>query len=78
GEPTEVTVTAFAEMVIDATGSTSSVTYTPLPDQRGGDPQRRCPDIGLARSVLGWEPVVGLVDGLTATVEHFQGVERLG
>jgi dTDP-glucose 4,6-dehydratase len=78
GEPTEVTVTAFAEMVIDVTGSTSLVTYTPLPDQRGGDPQRRCPDIGLAHSILGWEPVVSLVDGLTATVEYFQGVERLG
>ena len=65
-------------MVIDVTGSTSSVTYTPLPDLRGGGPQRRCPDIGLARSVLGWELRVRLVDGLTATVEHFQGVERLG
>jgi len=32
----------------------------------------------LARSVLGWEPVVGLVDGLTATVEHFRSVEKLG
>ncbi len=78
GEPTEVTVTEFAEMVIDVTGSSSSVTYMPLPDQRGGDPQRRCPDIGMARSVLGWEPRVRLVDGLTATVEHFRGVESLG
>ncbi len=78
GEPTEITVFDFARMVIDVTGSSSEVELMPLPGQRGGDPQRRCPDIGLARSVLGWEPVVGLVDGLTATVEHFRNVEKLG
>ena len=77
GEPTEIPVTELAERVIEVTGSSSAVSYMSLPDQRGGDPQRRCPDIEMARLALGWEPKVGLVEGLTATVDYFRGVERL-
>jgi nucleoside-diphosphate-sugar epimerase len=78
GDPTEITVSDFAALVIRITGSSSTIAYTPLPGQRGGDPQRRCPDITLARSVLGWEPRTDLVDGLTTTVDHFRIVELSG
>src|SRR5262249_31675723 len=32
----------------------------------------RCPDIGLARRVLGWEPTVTLEDGLERAVGYFR------
>ena len=34
------------------------------------DPRVRCPDITLARNVLGWEPVIDLREGLTRTIAH--------
>jgi dTDP-glucose 4,6-dehydratase len=68
GNPDERTVLQIAEMVIDATGSDSEISYQPLPVQ---DPTRRCPDITLARATLGWEPTIDLERGLARTVEHF-------
>jgi dTDP-glucose 4,6-dehydratase len=38
------------------------------------DPQRRCPDISLARRVLHWEPLVELDEGLRRTIEWFARV----
>jgi nucleoside-diphosphate-sugar epimerase len=44
-----------------------------MPDKRyGSDPQRRCPDITRARSLLGWSPKVNLVEGLTRTLAYFK------
>jgi UDP-glucuronate decarboxylase len=50
------------------TGSTSKVINLPLPQD---DPRRRRPDIGRAKALLGWEPKVGLQEGLEATVGWF-------
>ena len=36
------------------------------------DPKVRRPDISRAKEVLGWEPKVGLGDGLERTVEYFR------
>ncbi len=69
GNPHEVPVSELARLVIDVVGSDSQVIYSPLPVD---DPARRCPDISLARSVLGWEPRVSLADGLARTVEYFK------
>jgi nucleoside-diphosphate-sugar epimerase len=69
GNPNEFTVAELAEMVIELTGSRSTIINEPLPVD---DPTRRRPDIGLARSVLGWEPVVPLRDGLVRTIEWFR------
>ena len=55
-------------MAVDVTGSTSTVTYEPLPVD---DPSQRQPDLTLARSLLGWEPAVQLREGLTRTAEYF-------
>jgi UDP-glucuronate decarboxylase len=69
GNPGEFTVLDLAGRVLACTGSDSSVEYRPLPTD---DPVRRCPDITLARDLLGWEPVVNLDEGLPRTVEYFR------
>ena len=64
GNPVEHTVTELAELVLEVTGSSSSVVFEPLPVD---DPTQRRPDIALARRVLGWEPEVSLREGLDRT-----------
>jgi dTDP-glucose 4,6-dehydratase len=73
GNPVETTVLEFARRIIELTGSNSDIVYLPLP---ADDPRRRCPDIGRARSLLGWEPTVGLEEGLARTVEYFREAIR--
>jgi len=71
GNPNEISVLEFAEIVIDIMGSKSNITYCDLPQD---DPQVRRPDITRAREILGWEPKVDLWDGLEKTIEYFRGV----
>ncbi|MBI2165147.1 MAG: SDR family oxidoreductase [Chloroflexi bacterium] len=71
GNPQEMTVLELARRVRDLTGSSSSIVFRPLPQD---DPQRRKPDIGRARELLGWEPKVGLEEGLTKTIAWFRTV----
>lgn len=68
GNPVELTVSDLAERVIALTGTDARIVHRPLPID---DPRRRRPDISLARSVLGWEPRVGLQQGLEATIAWF-------
>jgi UDP-glucuronate decarboxylase len=73
GNPNEVTVMDLAKRVIEMVGSTKSqISKKPLPSD---DPQRRKPDISLAKSKLGWEPKITLEDGLERTIKDFS--ERL-
>jgi UDP-glucuronate decarboxylase len=68
GNPVELTVSDLAERVLKLTGSRSRIVHRPLPVD---DPRRRKPDIGRARALLGWEPKVGLQEGLEATAIWF-------
>ncbi len=68
GNPDERTVLELAQLIIELTGSSSPIVFEPLPVD---DPTRRCPDISLARSALGWEPEIELRAGLTRTIEWF-------
>ena len=68
GNPHEIPVRELAERVIRLTGSDSSIVYRPLPQD---DPTQRCPDIGLARKLLGWQPTIALDDGLGRTIAYF-------
>jgi UDP-glucuronate decarboxylase len=70
GNPGEFTIKQLAEEVINLTGSKSKIIYQPLPSD---DPKQRQPDITLAKERLGWEPKVGLKDGLVKTIEYFRG-----
>jgi dTDP-glucose 4,6-dehydratase len=71
GNPTEYTIRQLAELAIEVTGSSSDLTFGPLPVD---DPARRQPDNTLARQHLGWEPTVELREGLERTAEYFRGV----
>ena len=69
GNPIEFTIRELAEKVIKLTGSKSKLAFRPLPQD---DPQQRKPDIGLAKSALGWEPGIQLEAGLVKTIDYFR------
>jgi dTDP-glucose 4,6-dehydratase len=71
GNPREMTILEFAEMVLKYTGSAAGIRFEPLPVD---DPKRRCPDITKAKRLLGWEPRVPLEEGLPRTIEFFRRV----
>ena len=73
GNPHELTIRQLAEKVIALTGSRSRIVSRPLPVD---DPKIRQPDITRARTLLGWEPRVGLDEGLPLTLEYFR--KKLG
>jgi len=69
GNPHEITVKEIAEIIVKLTNSKSEIVYEELPKD---DPTKRKPDITKARTILGWEPKVGLEEGLTKTIEYFK------
>lgn len=69
GANEEVTMLHLARLVIAATGSSSRVTFHPLPPD---DPKVRHPDLTRAASLLGWTPQVRLADGLHKTIPYFR------
>lgn len=73
GNPDERTVGELAEAVIRMTGSASKITYCDLPKD---DPEKRRPDITLAKQYLGWEPTVPFEEGIGKTVAYFRTVAR--
>jgi len=71
GNPEEVTVLELAETIIRLAGSKSRIEHRALPVD---DPKQRRPDITRARELLGWQPQVGLEDGLNQTLAYFRSV----
>lgn len=69
GNPDEVAILELAELVNELTGNRGGLRFEPLPTD---DPERRRPDISLARRELAWEPAIGLREGLMRTVEYFE------
>jgi dTDP-glucose 4,6-dehydratase len=69
GNPNEMTIMAFAQAVQRLMGTLLPIEHKPLPED---DPKLRKPDITRAREVLGWEPRVGLDDGMTRTIAWFR------
>ena len=75
GNPGEFTILELANVIIKLTGSKSKILMKELPQD---DPERRKPDISLARSTLDWSPRVPLEEGLTKTIDYFEDLLRLG
>ncbi len=70
GNPDEITILEFAEVINEITGNQG---ITSLPKERGsGDPQRRQPDIRRAVDVLGWQPKISLREGIKKTIPYFK------
>jgi dTDP-glucose 4,6-dehydratase len=68
GNPDEFTILACARMVLAVTGSTSEISFEPLPQD---DPKQRRPDISKACRLLGWSPKVDLEEGLRLSLGYF-------
>ena len=74
GNPGEFTIKELAELVVELTGSQSNLVFKPLPQD---DPMRRRPDISVAQEKLnGWQPIIGLRDGLLKTIRYFDDQMR--
>jgi len=71
GNPVETTVLDLAKLVIDLTGSTSKIIFRDLPID---DPEKRKPDITLARKKLKWNPTIDLERGLELTTKYFKKI----
>ncbi len=69
GNPVEWTIKDCAREVLAVTGSHSKIRYEPLPID---DPMQRCPDITKAKTLLGWEPKIGLRQGLELSLDYFR------
>ena len=69
GNPREMTILQFAELILELTGSKSVLEYKPLPED---DPKTRQPDISRAKAILNWEPVVPVEEGLKKTIDWYQ------
>jgi dTDP-glucose 4,6-dehydratase len=75
GNPSEFTILECAQAILDVTGSKSELRFDPLPQD---DPTRRCPDIGKARALLGWEPRISLKVGLAKSLDFFKRFAAAG
>ena len=71
GNPSEMTVLQFAQVIQRLTGTKAPIEFRPLPED---DPKIRRPDITKARTLLGWEPRVPLEEGIGRTIEYFRSV----
>src|ERR1700733_9207675 len=69
GNPQEITILQFAEKIREHFENAPPIIYEALPQD---DPRQRCPDITKAKRILGWEPKVGLAEGLKITMDHFK------
>lgn len=69
GNSHEITIYDLAKRIVFLSKSSSQINYLDLPED---DPERRNPNIDLAKSELGWQPKIGLDEGLIQTIEYFQ------
>jgi UDP-glucuronate decarboxylase len=71
GNPSEITISHLAQLIISLVGSRSQIEFRPLPQD---DPRQRCPDITRALELLHWSPKVQLKDGLSRTIAYFDNL----
>ena len=75
GNPKEMTILEFAREIQKRFDGGTGIDYRSLPSD---DPKLRRPDISKANRVLGWQPKVGLSEGLSVTIDYFKAMAELG
>ncbi len=73
GNPSEISISQFAEEIISLTGTEQKVIYKDLPID---DPKQRRPDITKAKEMLNWFPKIDRSEGLNLTYEYFKGLTK--
>lgn len=73
GNPDEISIKYFAEEVLQLTEKKVPIVYKELPEN---DPLQRCPDIGLAKKVLYWQPQISRQEGMKRTFEYFRTLSK--
>lgn len=73
GNPDEISIKYFAEEVLQLTEKKVPIVYKELPEN---DPLQRCPDIGLAKRVLYWQPQISRQEGMKRTFEYFRTLSK--
>ena len=73
GNPSEITISQFAEEIIQLTGTAQRVIYENLPID---DPKQRQPDISKAKTILNWSPKVDRAEGLKITYDYFKSLSK--
>lgn len=73
GNPDEISISEFAEEIIQLTGTDQKVIYKPLPVD---DPSQRQPDITKAREILGWDVKFTREEGMKRTYEYFKSLDK--
>ena len=73
GNPEEHSILEIAQLILQLTASKSKIIFGPLPQD---DPEKRKPEISLAREVFGWFPKISLEEGLLKTIDYFDDFLR--
>ncbi len=71
GNPNEFTMLQLAELVIELTGSKSTIIHLPPVSD---DPTQRKPLISKAHEILNWQPTIELREGLLKTIDYFRNL----
>ena len=71
GNPVETSILEFARKINALTGNPAGIQFMPN-ERTEGDPERRRPDITIARERLGWQPAVAVEEGIQRTLPYFQ------
>ena len=69
GNPNEITIFELAKKILSFVGGSSRIIFK---RRSSDDPNRRCPDISLVRTMYNWKPKISLDDGLKRTIEYFK------
>ena len=74
GNPDEREILELANIIVEFTASQHGIEYLPARDE---DPQRRCPDINKITKYTGWEPKIGLREGVEKTIKYYRDLHQL-
>ena len=76
GNPQEYSIQVWAEIIGTIVVANGGSIKEPVPithiDASTDDPKQRKPDIRRAKELLGWEPIVPVLDGVQKTIEYFR------